>query len=48
MLLAECGLWIRKAVEDFNWGLVGYMSRSVENSDTKSKVDYDGQTQETL
>ena len=40
MLLAgECGLWIRKAVEHFKWGLMGHTCKSREDIGAESNVD---------
>lgn len=44
LLLAECGLRIKKAVECFKWGLLGHTNRGREDNGAKSRVDYDGLT----
>ena len=40
------GLQIRKAVENFKWGLMSYASRNMENRDVESNVDDEGQAQD--
>ena len=44
--MAECGLWTRKAVEYFKWGLMSYASRNMENRDVESNVDDEGRAQD--
>jgi hypothetical protein len=45
-LLAECGLWIRKAVGHFTWGLMGQTRRGLEESGAETKLDDDSPAQE--
>jgi hypothetical protein len=36
------GLWIRKAVECFRWGLMGHISRNIEDSSAKGDLNFGG------
>lgn len=40
------GIWIRKVVEHFRWGLMGHTSRIREDGGAESKVDYDSSAHE--
>ena len=42
------GFRVKEAVGCLKWGLMGHISRPVEDSDAENNVNYDGAGQEVL